>query len=52
MMKRRQFVQSIGAAGSLGALGLATGCAATGSGNGLKVVVVGGGYGGDRKSVV
>jgi sulfide dehydrogenase [flavocytochrome c] flavoprotein subunit len=46
MMKRRQFVQSIGAAGYLGALGLATGCAATGSGNGLKVVVVGGGYGG------
>ena len=46
MMKRRQFVQNLGAAGSLSALGLVTGCAATGNGNGLKVVVVGGGYGG------
>jgi len=46
MMKRRQFVQGVGAAGSLGALGMVTGCATTGSANGPKVVVVGGGYGG------
>lgn len=46
MMKRRQFVQGAGVAGSLGALGLVTGCATTGSANGPKVVVVGGGYGG------
>ncbi len=46
MMKRRQFVQGVGAAGSLGALGLVTGCATTGGANGPKVVVVGGGYGG------
>ncbi|HOF52310.1 MAG TPA: NAD(P)/FAD-dependent oxidoreductase [Rhodoferax sp.] len=45
-MKRRQFVQGVGAAGSLGALGLVTGCATTGGANGPKVVVVGGGYGG------
>lgn len=36
----------MGAAGSLGALGLVTGCATTGGANGPKVVVVGGGYGG------
>jgi len=36
----------VGAAGSLGALGLVTGCATTGGANGPKVVVVGGGYGG------
>ena len=46
MMKRRQFVQGVGPAGSLGALGLVTGCATTGGANGPKVVVVGGGYGG------
>ncbi len=43
MLQRRQFVQGVG---SLGALGLVTGCATTGGGNGPKVVVVGGGYGG------
>ena len=46
MMKRRQFVQTVGTAGSLGALGLMSGCASTGSGKGPKVVVIGGGYGG------
>ncbi|MDE2416503.1 MAG: FAD-dependent oxidoreductase [Burkholderiales bacterium] len=46
MLKRRQFVQSVGAVGSLGALGLVTGCATTGGASGPKVVVVGGGYGG------
>ena len=46
MLQRRQFVQSVGAVGSLGALGLVTGCATNGGGNGPKVVVVGGGYGG------
>jgi sulfide dehydrogenase [flavocytochrome c] flavoprotein subunit len=46
MMKRRQFVQTIGTAGSLGALGLMSGCATSGSGKGPKVVVIGGGYGG------
>ena len=46
MMKRRQFVQGLGAAGSVGAFALTSGCASTPSGNGLKVVVVGGGYGG------
>jgi len=44
-MKRRQILQSVGAAGSLSALGLISGCAATG-GSGAKVVVIGGGYGG------
>ena len=46
MMQRRQFVQGLGAAGSLGAIALTTGCASTPGGNGPKVVVVGGGYGG------
>jgi NADPH-dependent 2,4-dienoyl-CoA reductase/sulfur reductase-like enzyme len=46
MLKRRQFVQGIGAVGSAGALGFMSGCATTGSGSGPKVVVVGGGYGG------
>ena len=46
MMKRRQFVQTVGTAGSLGALGLMSGCASSGSGKGPKVVVIGGGYGG------
>ncbi|MBK6386143.1 MAG: NAD(P)/FAD-dependent oxidoreductase [Rhodoferax sp.] len=45
-MKRRQFVQTVGTAGSLGALGLMSGCATSGSGKGPKVVVIGGGYGG------
>ncbi|MCJ7799352.1 MAG: NAD(P)/FAD-dependent oxidoreductase [Polaromonas sp.] len=45
-MRRRQFVQSVGAAGSLGAIGMLPGCASTGRGSSLKVVVVGGGYGG------
>ncbi|MDM7944372.1 MAG: NAD(P)/FAD-dependent oxidoreductase [Hydrogenophaga sp.] len=43
-MKRRQFVQSLGAGSALAGLGLVSGCATTGSG--AKVVVVGGGYGG------
>ena len=45
-MDRRQFVQAASAAS---VLGLASGCASTGSsagGAGGKVVVVGGGYGG------
>jgi hypothetical protein len=46
MLKRRQFVQGVGAMGSVGALGFVTGCATTGGGSGAKVVVVGGGYGG------
>ncbi|APW47409.1 NAD(P)/FAD-dependent oxidoreductase [Rhodoferax antarcticus] len=45
-MKRRQFVGSIGAAGALGSLGFLSGCATTPGDNGLKVVVVGGGFGG------
>jgi NADPH-dependent 2,4-dienoyl-CoA reductase/sulfur reductase-like enzyme len=44
-MHRRQFVQSVSAGTTLGALGFMSGCATTGS-NGPKVVVVGGGYGG------
>jgi NADPH-dependent 2,4-dienoyl-CoA reductase/sulfur reductase-like enzyme len=43
-MKRRQFVQSLGAGSAVAGLGLMAGCATTGSG--AKVVVVGGGYGG------
>jgi NADPH-dependent 2,4-dienoyl-CoA reductase/sulfur reductase-like enzyme len=43
-MKRRQFVQSLGAGSAVAGLGLMSGCATTGSG--AKVVVVGGGYGG------
>ena len=45
-MKRRQFVGSIGAAGALGSLGFLSGCASTRRDSGLKVVVVGGGFGG------
>ena len=45
-MQRRQLVQTVAAGSVLGALGLASGCAATGGGSGPKVVVVGGGYGG------
>ena len=44
-MKRRQFVQSVGASGSLGVLGLMSGCAGM-RGSPPRVVVVGGGYGG------
>jgi sulfide dehydrogenase [flavocytochrome c] flavoprotein chain len=43
-MKRRQFVQTLGAGSAVASLGLLSGCATTGSG--AKVVVVGGGYGG------
>lgn len=44
-MKRRQFVQTLGAgSAAVASLGLMSGCATTGSG--AKVVVVGGGYGG------
>ncbi|PZO18218.1 MAG: flavocytochrome C [Burkholderiales bacterium] len=43
-MKRRQFVQSIGAGSALAGMGLMSGCATTGSS--AKVVVVGGGFGG------
>ncbi len=48
-MKRRQFVGSVGASSMLGAfgtLGMLSGCATSGGGNGPKVVVVGGGFGG------
>jgi NADPH-dependent 2,4-dienoyl-CoA reductase/sulfur reductase-like enzyme len=45
-MKRRQFIQSASATSALGAMGLMSGCASTVGGNGPKVVVVGGGYGG------
>jgi hypothetical protein len=44
-MQRRQFVQTLGAGSALAGLGAITGCASTG-GNGPKVVVIGGGYGG------
>ena len=44
-MKRRQFINSIGAGAGLTALGLSAGCAAVGGSNG-KVVVIGGGFSG------
>ncbi|TNF58948.1 MAG: flavocytochrome C [Burkholderiales bacterium] len=44
-MKRRQFVQTVGAGSAVAGLGLLTGCASIGGASG-KVVVVGGGYGG------
>lgn len=44
-MKRRQFVQTLGAGSAVAGLGLLGGCA-TGGGSGAKVVVIGGGYGG------
>ena len=44
-MKRRQFVQSIGAGSAVAGLGLMSGCATT-AGSGAKVVVIGGGYAG------
>ena len=43
-MKRRQFVQTLGAGSAVAGLGLLSGCATRGSG--ARVVVVGGGYGG------
>jgi sulfide dehydrogenase [flavocytochrome c] flavoprotein subunit len=46
-MKRRQFVQSVGAGSAVAGLGLASGCASTASGGGgAKVVVIGGGFAG------
>ena len=44
-MKRRQFVQTLGAGSAVAGLGLLGGCASTG-GNSAKVVVIGGGYAG------
>ncbi|AOF84356.1 pyridine nucleotide-disulfide oxidoreductase family protein [Hydrogenophaga sp. RAC07] len=44
-MKRRQFVQSIGAGSALAGIGIMSGCATTGASS-AKVVVVGGGFGG------
>lgn len=44
-MKRRQFVQTLGAGSAVAGLGFLGGCASMG-GSGAKVVVVGGGYGG------
>ncbi|WP_439517468.1 FCSD flavin-binding domain-containing protein [Hydrogenophaga sp.] len=43
-MKRRQFVQTLGAGSAVAGLGLLSGCATRGSG--ARVIVVGGGYGG------
>ena len=45
-MKRRQFIQTTSAVSAIGSLSLLSGCASVGGGNGPKVVVVGGGYGG------
>ena len=46
-MKRRQFVQTLGAGSALGAAALMSGCATTGGGASIgNVVVIGGGYGG------
>lgn len=45
-MKRRQFVQTLGAGSAVAGLGLMGGCASGAGGTGPKVVVVGGGYGG------
>jgi len=44
-MKRRQFVQTLGAGSAVAGLGLLGGCASTGGGS-AKVVVIGGGYAG------
>ncbi len=45
-MRRRQFVQSLGAGSAVGALGLVSGCASMDGQKGPRVVVVGGGFGG------
>ena len=45
-MKRRQFIQTTSAVSAIGSLSLLSGCASVSGGNGPKVVVVGGGYGG------
>lgn len=45
-MKRRQFVQSIGAGSAVAGLGFLSGCATAGGASGAKVVVIGGGYAG------
>lgn len=45
-MDRRQFIRAGSAVSAASVVGLAAGCASTGSGSGGKVVVVGGGYGG------
>ncbi|MBL8372158.1 MAG: FAD-dependent oxidoreductase [Burkholderiaceae bacterium] len=45
-MKRRQFVQTLGAGSVLGASTLIAGCATTGGSGGPRVVIIGGGYGG------
>lgn len=45
-MHRRQLIQLAGASAALGSASLISGCASTGRGNGPKVVVIGGGYGG------
>jgi sulfide dehydrogenase [flavocytochrome c] flavoprotein chain len=45
-MKRRNLVQGLGLAATVGSLGWLGGCASIASGKGPKVVVVGGGYGG------
>ncbi|MFN3495340.1 MAG: FCSD flavin-binding domain-containing protein [Hydrogenophaga sp.] len=44
-MKRRQFVQTLGAGSALAGLGMVSGCASMG-GSSAKVVVIGGGYAG------
>jgi len=45
-MKRRNLVEGLGLAATVGSLGWLGGCASIASGKGPKVVVVGGGYGG------
>ena len=45
-MKRRNLVQGLGLAATVGSLGWLGGCTSIASGKGPKVVVVGGGYGG------
>ena len=42
-MKRRQFVQTLGAGSVLGASTLIAGCATTGGSGGPRVVIIGGG---------
>ncbi len=45
-MKRRQVINALGAGAAIAGLGLLGGCAAPAKGNGPKVVVIGGGFGG------